>query len=76
MSAAFGEVVKGQISDDHCGFAGPSSKDELQVVRDQASRRLGHKTLMRAVHSQPGSLYIETSTVSGTQQPTGTQSAW
>lgn len=45
----------------------PSVKNEPQVVRDQGSRRLGHKTLVRTMHSQPDSLYIETGAVFGTQ---------
>lgn len=44
----------------------PSPENEPQVVRDQGSRRLGHKALRRAVRSQPASLYIETGAVLGT----------
>lgn len=54
MAAAFAEVDKGQSSDDRCGFEGLLSRNEPEVVRDQGSRKLGHKTLKRAVHSQPG----------------------
>lgn len=60
MSAAFGGVGKGQSSGNGCSFAEPFTMSEPQVFRDQSGRMLGYKALRRAVHSQPGRLYIET----------------
>lgn len=67
LSAAFGEVDEVKALIMAIALQDSSPGNECQVVRDQCSRKLGHKALRRAMHSQPGPLYLETGAVLGTQ---------